>query len=993
MAVALFAALSPQDGLCQEAAYYSTDFKTSDLTAIGFAAVDSNQDGQTWTPQTSGQNFRNLDGESVTAITKFPVTIGNYDNDDWLLSPLIYFEQGKTYQMTFTLSKYSYAAIEDGYEVKLGNAKDPGSMSVTLQPLENGDLPQYSGNSLWTRSLEIKVETSGDYCIGFHAIGKPGQKIGIADLTIANGVAAVAPAAIEDLTLTPDPNGAKKVTISFKAPSKTKDGSELESLTKIEINRNGELLKPILDPKPGESQEFVDVVAVSAIYRYSVTAFTASGGGDPVSAETFVGINIPAPAQNVTAQNTGTHSARVTWQAPALDKDGFPIAASNISYDLYRTPRYSSERTLVVSGLTDLSYDDTLPENSGEQQEQEQQQQQFYIYSVDAKSVEGTATPASATPIPLGDPYATPYLESFRNGVQSSIFTSSSVIGNNYWSLTRDFEDVESADGDNGMMVLDGQIGGSAALRSGLINLGDLPSPTLSFHTYNITGCDPTDNTISVTVTAIDGTTKTLDEFSPGMGWVKNMMPLDEFAGKSVWLNFTGKRNNNTELFLDAIAISNIYPHDLKATAINLPGTIHPSENFDITVEILNTGRETSQEYTVDLFCDGNIVDTHSSSGLLPGETELVTFTRVHGIMDNEEITYHAKINYLPDGDTSDNSTEEATAKLVQNPYPVVTDLGGGFQDGIVTLTWSEPDTEKARPHDTLETFEQYDSWATSGVGNWIFVDLDKASIAGFADADMPGIPDFSQQSWWIFDNTHPDFNNGSFSTLSGSKFLASMVSGIQGQGAVQNDDWAISPELYGGPQTVTVNARSYSPLQSELESFEFLYSTGSTDPSDFVSIDTKVDIPAEFTAYTFDLPDEARRFAIRNISEGKMVLMVDDVTYTPVGAPAAFTINGYNVYRDGVRLNSEPVEENEFVDSDAGNGDHTYHVAVLYSAGESQLGNPFNPYTSGVEAVSTDVNSPVVYYNLQGVRIDNPQPGQVYIRVSAGKASKVTVR
>lgn len=234
---------------------------------------------------------------------------------------------------------------------------------------------------------------------------------------------------------------------------------------------------------------------------------------------------------------------------------------------------------------------------------------------------------------------------------------------------------------------------------------------------------------------------------------------------------------------------------------------------------------------------------------------------------------------------------------------------------------------------------------------------MDKAQIAGFSEGNMPGIPDYSQQSWWIFDNTHEDFNNGSFATISGNKFLSSMVSGIQGQGYVQCDDWAISPELFGGPQTVIINARSYSMLESQFETFEVLYSTGSLVPADFVSLKTFENIPSEYVAYEVELPDGAKHFAIRSRSEGKYILMVDDVTFIPAGDPAAFSINGYNVYRDGVKINDAPVEENEFVDSDAGTGSHDYNVSVLYSAGESKFSNTFNPTRVSVEKIEAASN------------------------------------
>lgn len=45
----------------------------------------------------------------------------------------------------------------------------------------------------------------------------------------------------------------------------------------------------------------------------------------------------------------------------------------------------------------------------------------------------------------------------------------------------------------------------------------------------------------------------------------------------------------------------------------------------------------------------------------------------------------------------------------------------------------------------------------------------------------------------------------------------------------------------------------------------------------------------------------------------------------------------------------------------------------------------------AGIESVNTDAaDAAPVYYNLQGVRVDNPAKGRIYIRTCAGKASKV---
>lgn len=46
---------------------------------------------------------------------------------------------------------------------------------------------------------------------------------------------------------------------------------------------------------------------------------------------------------------------------------------------------------------------------------------------------------------------------------------------------------------------------------------------------------------------------------------------------------------------------------------------------------------------------------------------------------------------------------------------------------------------------------------------------------------------------------------------------------------------------------------------------------------------------------------------------------------------------------------------------------------------------------TDGIESINADdANAPAVYYNLQGVEVENPEAGNVYIKVVEGKATKV---
>lgn len=967
--------------------YWNPDLSASSLDALQFTAADSNGDGNTWYPTTTSYNFTTTSG---TKVPRTPICINNAENDDWLFTPGIQFESGKTYKVRVEGCKFIYAAAENTVSIMLGNKKTAAAMTTTLLAAEDFLFPQAPGNTVWAYTFEISVPTTGDYFIGFHALGKPGQKVGIASIDIAQGIGTVTPAAVENLVLTPAADGVKKLTISFTAPTKAKDGSELTAIRKIEIRRGSDLVKVIDNPAPGSSQSYEDIVAVSGEYTYTVQAFSEAGAGDPVSATTFVGVNVPTKAVNVQSANTGNISAKITWEAPTLDKDGYPMSASLLSYDVYRAPLYSSESTLVAEDITELFFDDSIDAESATEQ-------QFYVYTVVAKTTSGNAAGVAAPVVPMGTPYQMPYLESFPGGQSSYIFSSAALIGNNYWSRSKNFDDVFSIDNDNGMLYLNGQIGGASTFYSGLIDLGNTPSSTLNFYAYNIVPADPLDNELQVTVVATDGTVKSFDKYAPAFGWTKTIYRLDEFEGKTIRLIFTGYRNNSTELHLDAIAVSTVFRNDVKLNLIDVPAEIRSGEPFDVKVDVVNAGTETTGVYSVELYCNGVKVDEQTGDKLVAGAFHKVIFTRTHTILDAEKATYSAKLVYAADENPEDNASETVEVKLRKNSYPVVTDLSGATQGSNVTLTWSEPDTEKAQPYDITDDFESYPAWANSNLGDWILVDLDKALIGGFSNADgfveMPGIETYSQQSWWIFDSMHENFNNGSFATSSGHQFLASMYSGTKSEGVVTCDDWAISPELYGGPQTISIQARSYSLEESHFEDVEILYSTGSVEPSDFVSVAKYLNIPHDFGAYTADLPDGAKRFAIRNNNYNRFMLMVDDVNYIPVGDPAAFSINGYNVYRDGVQLNDTPVEECEYIDSNTDGAEHTYYVTVLYSAGESQLSNAFKNDVSGIENVTTDTDSRVEYYNLQGMQVNTLKAGQPYIMRRGNVVKKIYVK
>ena len=65
--------------------------------------------------------------------------------------------------------------------------------------------------------------------------------------------------------------------------------------------------------------------------------------------------------------------------------------------------------------------------------------------------------------------------------------------------------------------------------------------------------------------------------------------------------------------------------------------------------------------------------------------------------------------------------------------------------------------------------------------------------------------------------------------------------------------------------------------------------------------------------------------------------------------APADLTLVGYDIYRDGVKINDEPVGETEYVDTDAADGEHSYVVITVYDRGASAPSNAVTLAATGI--------------------------------------------
>ena len=214
-----------ETGANVDAVPYSNDLSTAELFA-DFGVIDSNKDGRTWSFDSSYGVYYNYSSSNAA--------------NDWLISPAIKLEAGKKYHFAIDAATAS-TSYPEAFEVKLGaEAKASALTQSVLAETEvtNTEFVTYE-NEL------VTVAETGYYHFGIHATSNADMwRLMVKNFLVEAGAEAGAPAAVSDLALT-QTEGKLEVNVSFTAPTKTVNGADLTSLTKIDILRNGQVIKSL----------------------------------------------------------------------------------------------------------------------------------------------------------------------------------------------------------------------------------------------------------------------------------------------------------------------------------------------------------------------------------------------------------------------------------------------------------------------------------------------------------------------------------------------------------------------------------------------------------------------------------------------------------------------------------------------------------------------------------------------------------------------------
>lgn len=265
-----------------------------------------------------------------------------------------------------------------------------------------------------------------------------------------------------------------------------------------------------------------------------------------------------------------------------------------------------------------------------------------------------------------------------------------------------------------------------------------------------------------------------------------------------------------------------------------------------------------------------------------------------------------------------------------------------GVNEHTVSLAWTSPESVDG----FLEDFEGHNDFAINSPGSigWTYIDADNKPTYTWQACTFPTQ---GQKMAYVVMNpwqTVPAVNdNPNYKPHSGQKMLVDFCAVD-----AQNNDYIISPRLnFDADFQISFWARSYKTGENyNAERIRVGYSTTGTQPSDFTFVNESpyVELPDEWTLVAYDIPKEARYVTINCVSDDAFMLLIDDIfvgtnkvrpeSANMARAAAKNPVVGFNVYRNGEKLNSQPVESVSYTDEVPDYGDYQYTVAAVKKDG-----------------------------------------------------------
>ena len=253
-----------------------------------------------------------------------------------------------------------------------------------------------------------------------------------------------------------------------------------------------------------------------------------------------------------------------------------------------------------------------------------------------------------------------------------------------------------------------------------------------------------------------------------------------------------------------------------------------------------------------------------------------------------------------------------------------------------VTLRWNNPEATNGY----FEDFEAHNDFDINSPGNigWSYLDMDNEYTYTWTATSFPTQ---GQKMAYVIMNpstTTPSVADWpAYQPYSGTKMLVAFT--VDGG----NNDYIISPELnFEENFQVSFRAKSYTVAYGA-ERVRVGYSTTGTQASNFTFVNEGdyVEVPEDWTLFKYEIPKEAKYITINCVSHEAFMLLIDDIfvgtNRVRPKAQSKVHLEGFNLYRNNVKINNELITEVFYTDIVAEYGNYQYSVSAVYSDGSEK--------------------------------------------------------
>lgn len=353
-----------------------------------YTVFDMNGDGSTWSYDSQNDCFKYTYNSSNTG-------------DDWLFTPAVNITDVSEI-LRVAISARCGSGTES-YEIYLGSQPNVASMTVKIMESEIQGRTNFEDYY-----NDFVLDTPGKYYVGIHASSPVNQYwLYVKNLRISStGNSPLAPGAVTDLAVTPDPTGLAQATLSFTMPVVNMVEGQLDAAATLTATAVCGTHTASVTGLPGESKELV-IETDNGECTFTVSVANANGSGRDAIVTARCGLDRPkAPVLTGAVTSADNMSVTITWEAVTEGVNGGVANPGAMRYRIYEYD-YEDEDWYHLEDTDQLTYTYTPGADAP---------QDLYVIGIDAYNAVNSGSSMSVINVNLGKPYTLPMSETFADG-------------------------------------------------------------------------------------------------------------------------------------------------------------------------------------------------------------------------------------------------------------------------------------------------------------------------------------------------------------------------------------------------------------------------------------------------------------------------------------------------------------------------------------------------------------------------------------------------